>query len=147
MRSVGLGLLSLLGLPIGPATASDADVLRHWNLANLDSYWSEWLRWARAQDATEARVRSEYGLQWLVLGIPRLHYTVATLDVTSKTGGGRHALEVAPPQWQGVVRAAMALRADHRAPLPAPLDELWRDAVDLSAWLIADAHRLADAPR
>ena len=52
-----------------------------------------------AQVATEARVRSEYGLQWLVLGVPRLHYTVATLDVTSKTGGGRHALEVAPEQW------------------------------------------------
>ena len=92
-------------------------------------------------------MRSEYGLQWLVLGIPRLHYTVATLDVTSKTGGGRHALEVAPPQWHGVVRAAMALRADRQAPLPAPLDELWRDAVDLSAWLIADAHRLVDTPR
>jgi hypothetical protein len=32
MRSVGLGLLSLLGLPIGPATASDADVLRQFGM-------------------------------------------------------------------------------------------------------------------
>jgi hypothetical protein len=92
-------------------------------------------------------VRSEYGLQWLVLGVPRLHYTVATLDVTSKTGGGRHALEVAPPQWHGVVRAAMALRADRQAPLPASLDELWRDALDLSAWLIADAQVRNRSPR
>ena len=92
-------------------------------------------------------MRSEYGLQWLVLGVPRLHYTVATLDVTSKTGGGRHALEVAPEQWHVVVRAAMALRKDRHAPLPAPLDVLWRDALELSAWLIDDAHRLFDAPR
>ncbi len=32
MRSVGLALLALLGLPIGPATASDADVLRQFGM-------------------------------------------------------------------------------------------------------------------
>jgi hypothetical protein len=32
MRSVGLALLSLLGLPINPATASDADVLRQFGM-------------------------------------------------------------------------------------------------------------------
>lgn len=125
----------------------DADVLRRWNLANLDSYWSEWLQWARAQVGTEARVRFEYGLQWLVLGVPRLHHTVATLEVTSKTGAGRYALEVVPAPWHVVVRAAMALRADRQAHVPAPPDVLWRDALDVSAWLIEDAHRLIDAPR
>jgi hypothetical protein len=124
-----------------------ADVLRRWNLANLDSYWSGWLQWARAQVATETQVRHEYGLQWLVLGVPRLHHTVATLEVTSKTGAGRYALEVVPMQWHIVVRAAMALRADRQAQLPAPPDVLWRDALDLSAWLIEDAHRLIEAPR
>lgn len=125
----------------------DADVLRRWNIANLDSYWSEWLQRARAEVATEVRVRHEYGLQWLVLGVPRLHYTVATLDVTSKTGAGRYALEVSPTRWHGVLEAAIALRADRQAHVPAPPDVLWRDALDLSAWLIEDAHRLIEAPR
>ena len=139
--------IAVRGAPLGERDVwFDADVLRRWNLANLDSYWSDWLQWARAQVATEARVRFEYGLQWLVLGVPRLHYTVATLDVTSKTGAGRYALEVVPTQWHVVVKAAMALRADRQAPLPAPPDVLWRDALDLSAWLIEDAHRLIEAP-
>ena len=86
----------------------DADVLRRWNVANLDSYWSEWLQRARAEVATEARVRHEYGMQWLVLGVPRLHYTIATLEVTSKTGAGRYALEVAPTQWHRVLEAAIS---------------------------------------
>jgi hypothetical protein len=120
----------------------DADVLRRWNLANLDSYWSEWVRRARAEDPTELRVRHEYGLQWMVLGVPRLHYTVATLDVTSKSGAGRYAREVAPTQWRVVLDAALALRDDMKAPLPAPIDQLWRDAIDLSAWFIDDAHRV-----
>jgi hypothetical protein len=125
----------------------DADVLRRWNLANLDSYWSEWLQRARTEVVTEARVRHEYGLQWLVLGVPRLHHTIATLEVTSKTGAGRYALAVVPAEWHAVVRAAMALREDRQAPLPAPPDVLWRDALDHSAWLIDDAHRLMETPR
>jgi hypothetical protein len=122
----------------------DADALRRWNLANLDNYWSDWVRRARAQDATEARVRHEYGLQWVVLGVPRLHYTIATLDVTSKSGAGPYALEVAPAKWHVVLDAAVALRADRNAPLPASVDELWRDAIDLSAWFIADAHQMME---
>jgi hypothetical protein len=125
----------------------DADALRTWNLDNLDGYWSEWLQRARAHDATEARVRHEYGLQWLVLGVPRLHYTIATLDVTSKTGAGRYALDVAPMQWRTVLEVALALRNDQGAPLPASVDTLWRDAIDLSTWLIDDARRLVDTRR
>jgi hypothetical protein len=120
----------------------DADVLRRWNLANLDGYWSDWLQWARAQLPTDARVRHEYGLQWLVLGVPRLHYTIATLEITSKSGAGRYALEVSPQKWHDVLAAALSLRADQRASLAVPVDALWRDAIDLAAWLIEDAHRL-----
>jgi nucleotidyltransferase-like protein len=122
----------------------DADALRRWNLANLDSYWSEWIERARASDGTEAQVRHEYGLQWVVLGVPRLHFTIATLDVTSKTGGGRYALEVAPAQWHVVVETAIALRADRSAGLPVSPETLWHDAIDLSTWFIDDAHRLVD---
>jgi hypothetical protein len=147
-RVLSTRAIAVRGDPLGERDVwFDPAVLRQWNLANLDGYWSEWLQRARAQAATEARVRSEYGLQWLVLGVPRLHYTVATLDVTSKTGGGRHALDIAPERWHMVVRVAMALRADRHAPLTAPLDVIWADALDLSAWLIEDAHRLVEAPR
>ena len=117
----------------------DADVLRHWNLANLDGYWAEWVERARGQVGTEDRARSEYGLQWLALGVPRLHYTIATLDVVSKTAAGRYGIAVAPSQWHVVFDVAMALRADRHAWLPSPPDVLWRVAIDVSVWLIDDA--------
>jgi hypothetical protein len=120
----------------------DAAELRRWNLDNLDTYWSQWVQWARTRDATEARVRDEYGLQWLALGVPRLHFTIATLDVTSKTGAGRYALGVAPPQWHVALETALALRTRSDAPLPAAVELLWRDAIDLSAWLMEDARHL-----
>jgi hypothetical protein len=75
-----------------------------------------------------------------------LHHTIATLEVTSKTGAGRYALDVVPARWHEVVRTAMALRVDRAADLPAPPEVLWRDGLDLAAWLIDDAHRLVEAP-
>jgi hypothetical protein len=135
--------IAVRGTPLTPRDVwFDAAAMRRWNLANLDTYWSQWVQWARAQDATEARVRDEYGLQWLVLGVPRLHFTIATLDVTSKSGAGRYGLVVAPPQWHVVLETALALRTRADAPLPAAVDVLWRDAIELSAWLIEDARLL-----
>jgi hypothetical protein len=123
----------------------DAHSLRRWNLANLSGYWADWVEWARARDGTEERVRSEHGFQWLVLGVPRLHYTIAGLDVTSKSGAGRYALEVAPAGWRRAIETALALRADRSAVLPAAAAALWRDGIDLAEWFIADAHRLAES--
>jgi Aminoglycoside adenylyltransferase, C-terminal domain len=91
------------------------------------------VQWARTKDGTDSRVRSAYGLQWLVLGVPRLHNTIATLDITSKTWAGRYALEVAPAQWRPVLDAALAQRADKNSPLPASAGALWHDGIELAA--------------
>jgi hypothetical protein len=81
----------------------------------------------------------------MVLGIPRLHHTIASLGVTSKTGAGHYALGVVDSRWHPALDAAIALRSDQRAPLPRSVDSLHQDAAELSAWLIDDAHRLIDA--
>lgn len=143
-RVLSTRTIPVRGMPLtGGDVWFDADALRRWNLANLDSYWTEWVQFARTREGTEFRVRHEYHFQWLVLGVPRLHHTIATLDVTSKTGAGRYALEVAPTQWHIIIEAAMALRADRDASLPLSNDVLWRGAIDLSAWFIEDAHRIS----
>ena len=120
----------------------DADALRQWNLANLDAYWVPWLQWWRGVEPAEARVRHKSGLQWLVLGVPQLHYTIATLAVTSKTGAGEYALGVVDRRWHPVIEVAIALRTNQSAPLPHSVEALHRDAAEVSAWLIDDAHRL-----
>jgi hypothetical protein len=148
-RELGTRAITVRGEPIEPGEVwFDADALRRWNLANLDGYWTGQVERWRQTDLGDAAladllVRNPYGLQWLVLGVPRLHFTIATLDVTSKSGAGRHALAVADPRWRQVIETAIALRADTAAPLPASPDRLRDDGVALSEWLIADAHRLA----
>jgi hypothetical protein len=120
----------------------DAGALRRWNVDNLDQYWRRQVDAWRQATPTEELVRHEYGLQWLVLGVPRLHYTIATLQVASKTMAGRYALGVVDRRWHPVIHAAISLRADRTAALRLSPDEARDQAVGLATWLIDDAHRL-----
>ncbi len=119
----------------------DAGALRRWNLENLEHYWRRQVAAWKQVDPTEELVRHEYGLQWLVLGIPRLHYTMATLEVTSKTEAGRYALDVVDQRWHPVIRTAIALRADRTAALELSPEGAREQAVEVATWLIDDAHR------
>lgn len=76
--------------------------------------------------------------------MPRLHHTIATLDITSKAGAGHYARSLVDEQWHSVIDTSIVLRADRAAPLTQSPEELRRDAVDLIDWLIADAYRIAD---
>jgi hypothetical protein len=120
----------------------DAGALRRWNVDNLDQYWRRQVDAWRQADPTEELVRHEYGLQWLVLGVPRLHYTIATLQVASKTMAGRYALGVVDRRWHPVIHTAITLRADRTAALRLSPEEARDQAVGLASWLIGDAHRL-----
>jgi hypothetical protein len=87
------------------------DVLVSWCLHNLDSYWRRW-------HAQHARLLSRGGLAalgtwapaWGVLGVSRLHYTIATGEITSKEGAGIYALETFPARWQRVLQECLRIR-------------------------------------
>lgn len=120
----------------------DSDVLRRWNLKNLEDYWAGRLDCWRRVDPDETVTRHQHGLQWLVLGVPRLHHTITTLDIASKTQAGHYALGLVGRQWHPVIEAGIALRSDRAAPLTLSPEELRGQAVALGEWLIADARRL-----
>lgn len=109
-------------------------------LANLNDYWV-------AKTGEGERVRPEFwarwesGLQWVLLGVARLHHTIASSEVISKSAAGAYALDITDEQWHDVVRAAIDLRADCQADLPKEPEALVADAVAVARWLIDDAHR------
>ncbi len=51
-------------------------------------------------------------IEWGVLGVTRLQYTIATGEITSKTGAGAYALEAFPERWHKVVHEAVDIRAN-----------------------------------
>ena len=117
----------------------DGTALRKWTRGNLATYWTDWQRDRKSLlsyaglTALHPRVA-----EWGVLGVSRLLFTLATGNLTSKTGAGLHALETMPPEWRPILAECLRLR---RGALGPPLaGSIWsrrRQALDYVAEAIA----------
>lgn len=101
-RGITLRGRDLHDLPIH----QDAVGLRESTRANLAGYWSTQLE-ALRHHPREAAL--PWAAEWGGLGAPRLHHLLSTGRLTSKSGGGRWALE-AFPQHREVVEEALRVR-------------------------------------
>jgi hypothetical protein len=100
----------------GPSSAdltvwTDRAALTAWCRGNLDDYWRRWYESAaRPLSRRSLACLGSWGPAWAVLGVSRLHYTVATGEITSKDGAGRYAREVFPARWHPIIDECLRLR-------------------------------------
>ncbi|MEV5500463.1 aminoglycoside adenylyltransferase domain-containing protein [Nonomuraea fuscirosea] len=95
---------------------NDPSALAAWTDRNLDLYWRRLVtRAARPLSPWGLTCLGGYGTVWMVTGVSRLHYTLATGEITSKTEAGRHALQVFPERWHRVLNEALRLREEDTA--------------------------------
>jgi hypothetical protein len=97
------------------AIADRHAAVRH-SADNLATYWSGW-RAARVWLFTPAGLTllSDEAITWGVLGVSRLHATIATGRIVSKSAGGDHAA-VRFPAFARVIAEAQRIRCDPTAP-------------------------------
>lgn len=138
------GGITWRGTPVGNLDLhDDPQRLRAWTRDNLEDYWRPWL-------AKSRRLPSSFGLwslrpdfvEWGVLGVTRLHYTIATGQVTSKAGAGAYALTVFPERWHRIIREATGIRtqgSDRTSLYGRNALRRRRDARAYIAMVIADA--------
>jgi predicted nucleotidyltransferase len=100
--------------PLKPAIWYDLAVIRQWNLDNLNSYWQEWVERGSHVLGHGAVMLSDQAIAWCIPGVTRLHYTITTGDVTSKSGACRHALATLPTRWHPLLHETLALRTGER---------------------------------
>lgn len=82
-----------------------------WTRENLEAYWRPWLTQIdRLVERDDLPSLIDEATEWGVLGVTRLHYTLASGQVTSKHGAGLHALEAFPEQWHPIVEEALRIR-------------------------------------
>lgn len=91
-------------LPLDP----QPDLLRSWNLHNLDGYWRPWASALERSPPGRFRLRPRLSTAWGVLGASRLHHTIATGEVISKEAAGEYALDVFPQSWHELIADALA---------------------------------------
>lgn len=111
--------------------------LASWTRENVELYWVLW-------HAHASNLLSAQGLamlagtapMWGVLGISRLHYTLATGKVASKSLAGEHALAVFEERWHRIAREGLRIRRRLRGSLFGNPFERRREALDFVEMVI-----------
>ena len=80
---------------------SDAE-LRKWTLGNLNSYWRQWAIGVQGLGPTAAKALLRRYVAWGVMGTSRMHYTIATGDISSKVQATDYALGLWP-RWRSLL--------------------------------------------
>ncbi|PRX92302.1 aminoglycoside adenylyltransferase domain-containing protein [Allonocardiopsis opalescens] len=149
-------VLATKGLAVRGPARDELDVhdvrdgLVSWSLGNLEQYWVRWRE--RASRIVTPRGLAALGSlapTWGVLGVSRLHFTLFTREITSKSGAGRYALHAFPARWHAVVNEALRMRRGSSAPsLYASAMARRRAALDYIEMVLDSAlsPRLAAAP-
>ena len=83
---------------------------------NLDDYWRGWARDARSLHKNAVHAMTGGGLEWAVLGPPRLHCSATTGEIISKSAAADYALATFGSRWQPLLAAALAYRQERRQP-------------------------------
>jgi Domain of unknown function (DUF4111) len=96
---------------------TDRDRLVAWVRGNLGGYWRRWhTATARALSPWGLVGLTHWGPTWGVLGVSRLHHTIRTGEICSKSAGGLHARERFGPGWHRIINECLRIRqgARHR---------------------------------
>lgn len=146
---VSLYLLSRHGVAVrGPDVADlglreDADSVRRWLTGRLESHWVPWLdrfarRWAPMGLSGRAVQRG-------VLGLPRLHCTLATGELTTKEEAGRYASRTFGREWDEILDEALRLRVGGRGTTYRTPMARRRDATAFMGAVVAGSRRVGAA--
>jgi hypothetical protein len=123
---------------------TDRPALAAWTRQNLDDYWRVWLRRSsRLLSWPGLACVHPWGPAWGVLGVSRMHYTLATGAIISKHGAGLYARHAFDPRWRRIVDECLRLRegGPGRGHYGSPFARR-REALAFVAMAIAEAHRI-----
>lgn len=107
--------LATIGVPIrGTITELDIEndtaVLRRWVRQNLDTYWADWVRRASGLTPLAIYALLPRGMEWSVLGITRMLYTLETGEVISKSDVAEWAIEHVEDRYHDLLRSVAKIR-------------------------------------
>lgn len=127
--------------PVELDVCDQTESLRAWSLGNLEEQWRRWR-------ATAGRLLTPRGLaalgslapSWSVLSVSRLHFTLRTSEITSKSGAGMYALHAFPERWHRIVNECLRVRRGTEPPsLFESALERRRAALDYIEMVLDDA--------
>ncbi len=148
LSPVGWKVLAESGVPIrGPQPAHlnldpQPELLQPWTAENLTSYWRPWAESVARAPWRRFSLRPRWATAWGVLGVTRLHCTIATREVVSKEAAGKYALGEFSSGWRPLVEEALAYWYEEPRRLAVPARERGRLTAEFVRTVIEQALRI-----
>lgn len=79
---------------------------------NINVYWLNWVKNCERVTSLQffGLFLSASMIEWGVLGVTRLYYSIKEEDITSKVGAGEYALRTVPEEYHQIIREALRIR-------------------------------------
>ncbi|MFC7370592.1 aminoglycoside adenylyltransferase domain-containing protein [Fictibacillus iocasae] len=86
--------------------------LKEKTLDNVNTYWTAWKERCSIKTSLEfpASLLSKSFIEWGVLGVTRLYFTLNEEDIISKAGAGEYALHHVPVKHHRILKEALRIR-------------------------------------
>ncbi|WP_417897834.1 aminoglycoside adenylyltransferase domain-containing protein [Bacillus haimaensis] len=124
----------------------DFDIVLKSQKDNIHTYWQNWLDGCKRFPSINyfgsfVSIRS---IEWGVLGVTRLFYTIREKDMTSKVGAGEYALGTVPEKWHKIIQEAIRWRKGEKKSLYRSARKRRADALAYMEYVIGECNALAD---
>ncbi len=112
LNSVTWWILKNRGIAVVGPPPQELDFVVDWDRLiaemkeNLNTYWAAWAR----KPVQQVKLLTDWGIQWVVLGVLRQFYTFRENDITSKLAAGKYALAHLPTKWHRLIQEALDIR-------------------------------------
>lgn len=124
----------------------DFDIVLKNQKDNINTYWQNWLDGCKRFPSINyfgsyVSIRS---IEWGVLGVTRLCYTIREKDMTSKVGAGEYALGTVPEKWHKIIQEAIRFRKGEKQSLYRSVRKRRADALAYMEYVIGECNALDD---
>ncbi|MBH0160466.1 nucleotidyltransferase domain-containing protein [Fictibacillus sp. 26RED30] len=133
------------GLPIETYNLSvDWTELKSNLVENINGYWLNWVRNCERFPSLQyiGLYMSGNMIEWGVLGVTRLYYSLREKDITSKAGAGEYALQTVPEEFHQIIREALRIRNGNKFSRYGSMRKRRNDALNYMKYIIRECNNL-----
>ncbi|WP_226537399.1 aminoglycoside adenylyltransferase domain-containing protein [Fictibacillus halophilus] len=113
-------------------------------VGNISSYWMNWTK--RCESVTSLQFPGLFVsgsmIEWGVLGVTRLFYSIKEEGIISKVGAGEYALYTVPEKYHPILQEAIRIRKGNKKSLYRSIFKRRKDALDYMKYMIEECNSL-----
>lgn len=124
------------------------DAVRKYDSENINSYWKNWIVKAGKNFCAHSLqlLLSRRKVEWGVLSVSRLYYSLKEGSITSKVKAGEYMLKHAPGKFNKIINEALSLRYEKKSSLYSSYFKRKKDVLDYMNYVRDEINKISSRP-